>query len=733
MASGKFTYDFGSSTKKYQLITEWSSVATTATNSSVVTVTMKLYVPYSLYIGARSNNSVSINGVAYTYNSSAISTDSGGITYTLGTITSSAIAHNADGTKSIPISGSFKLNATIGGVSYTTITASGTAVLDSIPRGATIVSAPDFTDEENPTITYTNPAGTAATLNASIYLPDGYTYVVGYRTIDNSEGDGSYTFNLTDADRERIYELMGDSTTLTVRFYIRSTIGGSYLYSTANKTITLVNGNPVIAPTVIDTNSTTTALTGDSTKLIKGYSSVSANINATAIKGSTLTSTYITHAGKTYDAFSVAISGVESNTFTFSATDSRGLTSTSTKTCTMIDYTPITISIDNNSPDTDGNFQFKVSGAYFSGSFGSKSNSINVYYRYKSSSGSFGSWSAMTVALTATGYYAFVDLTGLDYQETYTFEAYAADRLETTATVSKNIKSLPVFDWSGEDFNFNVPVNFSAGATGIETGGGVYYGTCATGASTTTKVVVCEDFTELKVGACINVNFTYANTANYPKLNVNGTGAKSITYVSTNTYNPYRWNAGEVVQFVYDGTYWKIVDGGVATTSYWGATRLHDTVDSNTAYALTPNAVNKLIEYGTWVPTCNVIASPTQAEGYYTRIGNMCSVSFIIYGTTTSGGTTTNLTIDGLPFYPDENLRWQAGGGQATNIYTIANHNFSGYNIEGGEGVKKIYVRSAATTTAAGSRASNYCTSEVGKTVYMSGCITYKIDDSEGF
>lgn len=731
MASGTFIYEFGGSTKKYQLITEWSSTPNNATNTSTVQVVMKLYVPYSLYIGARSNNTVSINGVSYTYNSSAISTDTGG-TYTLGTITSAEIPHNADGTKSIAISGSFKLNATVSGTSYTTITASGTAVLDNIPRGGVIQTAQDFTDEENPTITYTNPSGTAAVLDASIYLPDGYTYVVGYRTISST--GTSYTFNLTDADRERIYELMGDNTTLTVRFYLRSTINGKYVYSTANKTITLVNANPVIAPTILDSNSTTTALTGNNTKLIKGYSTARVSINASAVKGATLTSTNINHASKNYTNATISIANVESNSFSFSATDSRGLTSTTTKTATMIDYTPITIAIDNGTPDAAGNFQFKVSGAYFSGSFGSVSNTITVKYRYKSSSGSFGSWTNMTVALTGTGYYAYVNLTGLDYQETYTFEAYAVDKLNTTATVSKSIKSLPIFDWSGEDFNFNVPVNFSAGATGIDAGGGGgFYGTCATAASTTAKVVVCSDFKTLETGASILVKFTYANSAASPTLNVNSTGAKSIKKYGTTAAMGYNWVAGEVKQFVYDGSYWLMVDGGYATTTYYGKTKLQDYVSTSNTTALTPSAVNDLIEYGTWTPVCNVIPSPSQAEGTYMRVGNVCSITFIVYGTVSGGSTTTNITIDGLPFYPDEDLRWQGGGGQATNIYTIANQNFSGFNIEGGVGAKMIYVRSAATTTAAGTRASNYCTAENGKTVYLSGSITYRIDASEGF
>lgn len=104
-----------------------------------------------------------------------------------------------------------------------------------------------------------------------------------------------------------------------------------------------------------------------------------------------------------------------------------------------------------------------------------------------------------------------------------------------------------MFDWSGEDFNFNVPVNFSAGATGISGGGGIAYGTCTTSGSITAKVVNSDDFGELKKGACINVKFSYANTATTPTMNVNSTGAKYIKKYGTTGSMAYMWYTSEVV------------------------------------------------------------------------------------------------------------------------------------------------------------------------------------------
>lgn len=111
-----------------------------------------------------------------------------------------------------------------------------------------------------------------------------------------------------------------------------------------------------------------------------------------------------------------------------------------------------------------------------------------------------------------------------------------------------------------------------------------FYGTCATAAATTAKVVACDGF-KLKAGRRIVVKFTYANTASAPTLNVNGTGAIVIkSYGTTAGTLTYRWNPLAVVEFVYDGTYWIMQEPSVATSTYFGvvkATTLNGT--ENTA------------------------------------------------------------------------------------------------------------------------------------------------------
>ena len=84
------------------------------------------------------------------------------------------------------------------------------------------------------------------------------------------------------------------------------------------------------------------------------------------------------------------------------------------------------------------------------------------------------------------------------------------------------------------------------------------YGECTTAAATAAKVVTCTDFTELYSGATILVNFTSANTASAPTLDVNGTGAKNVILSGS---IPVTALSG-LCEFVYNGTGWVVLSTG---------------------------------------------------------------------------------------------------------------------------------------------------------------------------
>ena len=104
------------------------------------------------------------------------------------------IKHNADGNKSFAANVSAAIY-----LSSVNCFGSDTFALDLVGM-ATITKAPNFTDEDNPTIEYYNPVGTAITsLQAAISLT-GATPNVEYRDIPIT--GSTYTFTLTDAERK---------------------------------------------------------------------------------------------------------------------------------------------------------------------------------------------------------------------------------------------------------------------------------------------------------------------------------------------------------------------------------------------------------------------------------------------------------------------------------------------------------------------------------------------------
>lgn len=143
---------------------------------------------------------------------------------------------------------------------------------------ASITSAPDFNDEENPTITYSNPAGTeVSSLQACISI-DGSKADVPYRDI--SKTGSSYTFELTDSERT-ILRKATTSDRINVIFFIKTVINGQTYYSQMPKSMTLINANPTFNNwSYKDTNEKILALTGNNQIVVKNYSKIVGTITA---------------------------------------------------------------------------------------------------------------------------------------------------------------------------------------------------------------------------------------------------------------------------------------------------------------------------------------------------------------------------------------------------------------------------------------------------------------------
>jgi hypothetical protein len=370
------------------------------------------------------------------------------------------VEHESDGKKSVTISFEGADNYASSTTAFDISKQSGTLTLTNIPRKATITAAPNFNDEANPAITYSNPAGNAVTkLEACIASADGKTIYVPYR--DLTKTATSYTFNLTTTERNTLRNATKNSNTLAVRFYVATTIGETIYYSSLDKTMTIVNATPTISnATVKDAGTVTTALTGDVNKIIRGYNYISASMTPAALKGATITSQSIKCGDKTVSGKTATFTNVDTATFVFTVKDSRGNTRTQTVTKTLINYVNLTCNMAVNKPTVDGKTTLKVNGNYFNGSFGAVANTLQVQYRYKENDGAYGNWINATPTITNNTYSTTVNITGLNYRNAYTFQARAIDKISTGGVNSaeKRVKATPVFDWGENDFKFNVDV-----------------------------------------------------------------------------------------------------------------------------------------------------------------------------------------------------------------------------------------------------------------------------------
>lgn len=372
------------------------------------------------------------------------------------------ITHNTDGTKMFAYSFAQTFDITFSGSSIDVISGSGSATLDTISRQAKITAAPNFNDEENPTITYSNPAGNAVTsLQACISLSGDID--ISYRDIPKT--GTIYTFNLTEAERNVLREATTSSNKRTVKFYVKTEINGELFYSSTSRTFTIINGTPTLSPKIVDNNATTIALTGDSNKLVRYVSDALITTGATAKKGAYIVSQKVVCGNKSITSDSGIITEVPSGTFVFTATDNRGNTVTQTVTKTIAQYVNISCNLVAENPSTEGEMTFTISGNYFSDSFGAKTNDLNVSYRYKANDDAYSDWITAGVIASDNTYTSVVTLSGLDYQSSYTIQANAYDLISEISSAEVKVKSTPVFDWGENDFNFNVPVNFNGDVT----------------------------------------------------------------------------------------------------------------------------------------------------------------------------------------------------------------------------------------------------------------------------
>ena len=546
--SGSFGSNFAGG---YRIQIDWTATQNIPNNASTITARLYLVSLGSSYtISSSSSKTGSTSILGTTSNFTATAGLSGNQKKLLHTQTYST-DHNADGTKSASIGGTFNIDVNLGG-QVSTVSTSQTVTLDAIPRTSTVSSNISWTALNNLAFSISR-ASSAFTHRAELRV--GGTLI---KTIDSLTTSGTFSFNLAENTTiiQRINANNKDTTTAEITLYsyssgtlvgsttktgtvlapsttdisisspytvgndmdisaskylntpdlshvveitlgtwtkefTRTTLtsftwtptsaeitsmlgqmaGGTSKVATVTYT-TFYNGvqvrNPRTfnmtftvdeqAPTFsasqisyVDSNSTTTAITGNNQYIIQGQSTLSVSINspATGKNGATISQYVITVNGVSVTRTSTGthVFGVVNSsanvTLSVKAVDSRGNSTTVSKAITVIPHSAPNISAQGvraNGFDTSTTISMSGSFSALSVAGATRNYVQTLQYRYRSASGTFTSWTGASFTTNGTTWTGTSFSLTLSTTESYTFEMRISDRF-TTKTVTFSISA----------------------------------------------------------------------------------------------------------------------------------------------------------------------------------------------------------------------------------------------------------------------------------------------------
>ena len=405
------------------------------------------------------------------------------------------VDHDQEGNANVNISSSFN------GGAWGSASGDKTVDLPQIPRGSKITNTQKSFD-----------LGTnLVILNITKYVDTYYDVLnisMNNTTLRTVNGvSNKYVFNPTDAELNTIYNSVPNNNSQTITFTLTT-------YSNSDKTTQIgvasvynITGNIIDAnPTLTgfdyeDTNPLTLNLSGDSNKIINGYSTLKiSNLACNANKGATLKLVQINNVQYQYNNnFSVSIPNWSGNVITMYVFDSRN-NSTKLEVPIGINYVDYKEKVIINKSCTryanvneESNLSF--SGEWFNSSFGAYNNQLSASYKYRQKGGN--EWIQGTTNINITvdgntysysGYIKGDTNNGFATENSYEIEIIVTDSLSSKSDTTILIAGEPAMDiyhsnisiggYYNEDeaqyqAQFKKAVNFYGGIykNGVEIGG----------------------------------------------------------------------------------------------------------------------------------------------------------------------------------------------------------------------------------------------------------------------
>ena len=347
---------------------------------------------------------------------------------------------------------------------------SGTFALPTIPRASTINSVSGNKITDTFSVKYTN--------YVSSYTN---TLKIGVNGRKVKQSIGNYTsgsnFTLTDTLKSDIYNASANSSNVKLDFTLATYNNGTLIGNseTITKSVAINDSNPTIGGiSYIDTNSKTTAITGDSSKIIRGYSTVKVTLSDLKAKNSATLSKLTVEMGGVSDTISltgttlsvqnVDIGAVDLSSDTVlkaTLTDSRGNVAVNEINVSILDYEKPTALISCARKDNFYSDTILTVNATYSDLNGSNALTIGAQYK-TADSGSYGATTAIPDGTPTT--------LSLDNTKAWKVKIVVSDKLNKTTYIRDVEKGIPIlFIDRGKS---SVGVNcFPTGANSFEVDG----------------------------------------------------------------------------------------------------------------------------------------------------------------------------------------------------------------------------------------------------------------------
>ena len=420
----------------------------------------------------------------------------------------SNVQHETNGTKIIGVSANLYSDIGMGNGFI-----NDTMTMYTIPRASTISASAGYIGDVDTLTIDRRSQNFTHSIAYSFKNLSGYIKADGTTTSSETKITAeSIPFTIPTTWYAQIPNAQDGDCTLTIKTYNGNTQVGSNQVFTFKVKVKPSVCSPSVSASVIDSNSTTTAITGDNSYIIKGKSTAKVTYTASAKNSASLSSVKINEQTASSSPYSFVLT---QSSIAVKATDSRGLSTTKNLVNNTdfhyIDYNSPTINILDykRTSSTSSDVKIKFSGTFYSGNFKNTANTLTIAWKYRERGTS--AWTNGATLTKNTHYKTsgnnFWSGTGssaaditlssvFTYTKIYEVGIFVNDRLDSVSNVVVITKGAPVFNWGSDFFNVNgtfkingtsFPVSHASSATTYGVGTTGNYGHCKLANNLTTS------------------------------------------------------------------------------------------------------------------------------------------------------------------------------------------------------------------------------------------------------